>query len=540
MTTPFECVPTWTNMLSLPFSLSWPVVILVLSLIYVIERAISYYKALRSVSFLPGLTFPASSYSIPGSLFPSTEWNPGMIFGWRWRDRFYKDSPMDMASQIGLLNGPPVLYTNSPEVAKQVLGNKAPWDKIKESVQSLSPFGPNVFATMSAEWPRHRKAVSPGFNGRLYSSVWTETKNTYYDCLATEKWENEREFIMPDVTAVTSKFALYLIAKCGFGIGLSWNEDVGERVRGMSLPECFEVTSNSVIILSFLPHWTYSLPIPALRRLYNASNILETIFKGIIDKRRVEGFGNTSEDKDIFSLLLAANELEKGSKGALSDRELVSNVFLLLLAGHETTSKSLAATLGELACNPEVQQHAYDEIMSVIKEGSDPTFDDFEKLPFVQGCFQEGLRMYPSAQLVMRRPVEDTVLQVPSRQGGVVPLSVPLGQVLALDFVGIGYNARVYKDPKSFNPARWLDPATEPLLNFSYGPRVCIGKRFAMVESTGVLALLLRDYKVEPILKDGQTIADWHAAWVENVEATVGFGHKRFPLKFTRRSARAA
>ncbi|EJT98662.1 cytochrome P450, partial [Dacryopinax primogenitus] len=508
-----------------------------------------------SVSFVPGLTFPASAYSIPGAMLPSSEWNPGMLFGWRWRDRFYNDSPMEMASQIGLLNGEPILYANSPEVAKQLLGNKAPFDKLKESVQSLSPFGPNVFATMSAEWPRHQTAMSPGFNGRLYSSVWTETKKTYYDFLTTEKWENEREFIMPDVTAVTSKFALYLIAKCGFGIDLSWNEDVGERIRGMSLPECFEITSSSVLILSFLSHWTYSLPIPALRRLYNASNILETIFKGIIDKRRVEGFGNTSEDKDIFSLLLAANELEKGSKGALSDRELVSNVFLLLLAGHgsstllnvfllllaghETTSKSLAATLGELACNPEVQQHAYDEIMSVIKEGSDPTLDDFEKLPFVQGCFQEALRMYPTAHVLMRRPVEDTVLQVPSRQGGVVPLSVPSGQVVALDFFGIGYNARVYKDPKSFNPARWLDPATEPLLNFSYGPRVCIGKKFAVVEVTGVLALLLRDYKVEPILKDGQTIADWHAAWVENVEAVIGFGHKRFPLKFTRRSVRA-
>ncbi|EJT98663.1 cytochrome P450 [Dacryopinax primogenitus] len=131
-----------------------------------------------------------------------------------------------------------------------------------------------------------------------------------------------------------------------------------------------------------------------------------------------------------------------------------------------------------------------------------------ERLPFVQGCFQEGLRVYPSAHMFTRAPTEDTVLQVPSRQGGgVVPIRVPAGQVVTLDIVGMGYNPRVYKDPKSFNPARWLDPATEPLLNFSYRPRVCIGKKFAVVESVCLLALLLRDYKIEPVLKGGQSIA---------------------------------
>ncbi|KZO93599.1 cytochrome P450 [Calocera viscosa TUFC12733] len=523
-------------MLSLPFNLSWPIVIVGAVFIYVLHRALTYYRDLRNVSFLTGMTFLASSFSIPGALLPASNWNPGIQVTWKWRHTMYKDSPVEMTRIIGLVNGRPNMYTNSPEVVKQILGNKAPWDKFQESVNSLAPFGPNVFATMQDEWPRHRKAVAPGFNGRLYASVWSETVNTYYDCLAAEKWEKEGEFVMPDVTAITSKFALYLIAKCGFGIHLSWNEDVGQRVKGMSLPECFEVTSSSVIILSFLPHWMYRLPVPALRRLYEASNILESILQGIIDQRRAEGFANEDQAKDVFSLLLAANELEKGSRGALSDRELRSNVFLLLLAGHETTSKALAATLGELACHPEEQQRAYDEIMSVVTGGKDPTYDAFERLPFVQGCFQEALRMYPSALMIMRRPLEDTVLQVPNRKGVSVPIHIPKGQAVTLDFTGIAYNARVYKDPYAFKPARWLDPATEPLLTFSYGPRVCIGRKFALVESTAVLTLLLRDYKVEPMLNEGQSVEEWHAAWVENVEAAVGFGHKRFPLKMIRRS----
>ncbi|KZO93613.1 cytochrome P450 [Calocera viscosa TUFC12733] len=526
-------------MLSAPFTLSWPVAIAATLLVFILHRALTYYRDLRTVSFLPGMTFPASHFSIPGALLPSSKWNPGLGVTWKWRHTMYRDSPMEMTRIVGLLTGGPTLFTNSPEVIKQMMANKAPWDKLQETINTLAPFGPNVFATRQDEWPRHRKAVAPGFNGRLYASVWSESVNTYYDCLATEKWEKESEFIIPDVTAITSKFALYLISKCGFGIDLSWNEEVGERVKGMSLPECFEVTSGATVILGFMPHWMYRLPVPALRRLYEASNILESIVQGIIDQRRAEGFTSDSQAKDIFTLLLAANELEKGSKGALSDRELVSNVFLLLLAGHETTGKALAATLGELACHPEAQQRAYDEIMSVVVDGKSPTYDDFERLLFVQGCFQEGLRMYPSVLITTRVPIEDTVLHVPNKEGVSIPLHVPKGLPVNLDFGGLAYNARVYPDPYAFKPARWLDPTTEPLLTFSYGPRVCIGRKFALVESTALLALLLRDYKIELVLKAGQTVEEWHAAWVDNVQVGVGFGHKQFPLKMTRRSRAA-
>ncbi|KZT55759.1 cytochrome P450 [Calocera cornea HHB12733] len=523
-------------MLGLPFDLSWGAVILGAIALYVVQRAWTYYRDLRTVSFLPGMTFPASHFSIPGSLLPSSKWNPGLAVAWKRRHTMYADSPVEMTRILGFLTGRPCLFTNSPEVIRQMLGNKAPWDKLQETVNTLAPLGANVFATMRDEWPRHRKAVAPGFNGRLYANVWTETIDTYYDCMTSEKWEKETEFIMTDVTAITSKFALFLIAKCGFGIDLAWNEEVGERVSGMSLAECFEITSVNTVILSFVPHWMYRLPVPALRRLYEASSSLQGIVQGIIDQRRAEGFHNESQAKDVFTLLLAANELEKGSKGALSDQELISNVFLLLLAGHETTSKSLAATLGELACHPEEQQRAYDEVMSVVKDGKNPTYEDFERLPFIQGCFQEALRMYPSVLFTTRCPIEDVVLQVPCKDGGSVPLHLARGTPVNLDFAGVGYNARVYPEPYAFKPARWLDSTTEPLLAFSYGPRVCIGRKFAVVESTAVLALLLRDYKVELVLKGGQTVEEWRAAWVDHTELKVGFGHKQFPLKFTRRS----
>ncbi|KZO93603.1 cytochrome P450 [Calocera viscosa TUFC12733] len=518
--------------------LSWPIALAGILLVLAIDRILAYYRGLALVSYLPGERYFFSPVSIPGAILPTSKWNPGNLWMWSGRGRVYKrKGGSEIESCLGWLGGMPLLYNNSPEVAKQVLGNKSVWDKPQIIIDSLAPFGPNVFATNQADWPRHRRIVAPGFGGGLYPAVWNETVNTYYDCLATEKWESEDSFIMPNVVAITSKFALYLIAKSGFGIDLSWNESIGEKINGMTMPECFEVTSSSVVLLSMLPRWMFFLPLKALRRLRDARKALDLILRGIIDKRRAEGVVSTEDQrsKNIFSLLLKANDGEKGSKAALSDQELVSNVFLLLLAGHETTSRALAGTLGLLACHPTEQQKAYEEVMSVLKKGNDPTFDDFERLPFIQGCFSEGLRLFPSSPAMIRAPLSDTVLSIPSTNGEPLAIPVKADQLIWIDWIGVGRNPRVYAAPDSFMPSRWLDPTTEPLLNFSYGPRVCIGKRFALTESVGILCLLLRDHQIEPILKIGQTLQEWRTEWETNVDSNIGFGPKPFPLKMTRR-----
>jgi len=200
-----------------------------------------------------------------------------------------------------------------------------------------------------------------------------------------------------------------------------------------------------------------------------------------------------------------------------------------------TTSRALAATLGLLACHPEEQQKAYDEIRSVLKDEEDPTFDDFDRLPLVAGCFEEGLRLFPSVLSFIRLAPDDTAISVPNKDGTRTPIAVKKDQMVTIDFAGIGYNPRIYPNPHAFMPSRWLDPSTEPLLNFSYGPRVCVGRKFALVESVAVLTLMLRDYKIEPILKPGETLQQWRSGWENNVEAFVGFGHKGFPLQFSRR-----
>ncbi|EJT98655.1 hypothetical protein DACRYDRAFT_17852 [Dacryopinax primogenitus] len=200
-------------MFSLVTSLSWPVLLGTGVLLLVVERAVGYWRSLAAVSYLPGLRYLFTTMSISGALFPASRYTPGPggYPFWANRRTVYKNSKAEIASQVGWLGGAPLLMTNSPHVMKQILGNKTVWDKDELTI-----------------------------GGIAYQEVWSETAKTYYDCLI---WDKERSFIMPDVPAITGKFALYLFAKSGFGIDLAWNESVGEKVNGLTMPDCFQVTS---------------------------------------------------------------------------------------------------------------------------------------------------------------------------------------------------------------------------------------------------------------------------------------------------------
>ena len=55
---------------------------------------------------------------------------------------------------------------------------------------------------------------------------------------------------------------------------------------------------------------------------------------------------------------------------------------------------------------------------------------------------------------------------------------------------------------------------SEHFMPFAWGQRVCPGKKFAQVELVGVLAVLFRDWRVQPEPREGETLEQARArAW---------------------------
>lgn len=181
------------------------------------------------------------------------------------------------------------------------------------------------------------------------------------------------------------------------------------------------------------------------------------------------------------------------------DVQLVDNVLLLALAGHETTASTMTWMACHLAANPEAWSRAVQEAQAAGAVPGQPK--DLAAFPYIEGLFRESLRLYPPVPAVTRlltEPVE------------VCGVSLPANTQVGMPVVAWNRDPALYPDPERFDPDRWVgrDRKPTPLetIAFSYGPHFCLGYHVAWTEAVqfGVaLALKASARGVRPTLTDG-------------------------------------
>ncbi|XP_039300859.1 cytochrome P450 3A19-like [Nilaparvata lugens] len=154
---------------------------------------------------------------------------------------------------------------------------------------------------------------------------------------------------------------------------------------------------------------------------------------------------------------------------------MASQTFLFILAGHETTSASLCFLLYELAVNQEMQQKLYDEIKAV---DGDITYETIKELEYMDMIFNEMLRKYPAAPVLIRLCVKDFILP-----NGFL---IRKGTQVMIPVYALQKDPKYFPQPDKFEPERFSKRAPiHKIVPFSFmpfgeGPRYCIGKRFGI------------------------------------------------------------
>lgn len=213
----------------------------------------------------------------------------------------------------------------------------------------------------------------------------------------------------------------------------------------------------------------------------------------------------------------SGDEVKTSRKGVLSVDEILGNIFVINLAGQDTTAIALAFALMLLAAHPDVQTWLHEEITDVTQETPIEDWDYalFSRLKRCRAVFLETLRLYgPITGLP-----KITSDQVQTLQVGNHVLTIPPNTETYLMVLGVQTNPRYWNDPYVWTPSRWIVrpggsaanteelfvPQSGSFCPWSDGPQGCVGKEFSEVEAVATLACLFRTHRVRPKTKAAET-----------------------------------
>jgi cytochrome P450 len=217
--------------------------------------------------------------------------------------------------------------------------------------------------------------------------------------------------------------------------------------------------------------------------------VLDGIVYEEIGRRRA---APDSGREDILSLLVAARG-ENGERFA--DREIRDQVMTLMFAGHDTSTSTVTFALYELAHHPDALARLCEEQDRVLG-GAPPTIDQMEReLPYLDMVVDEVLRLYPPAWIGPRRAVRDFEF------GG---YAVPRGAYVNYVSWASHRLPEVFPEPEAFVPERFTRERKAELPRGAYvpfggGKRVCIGKRFGLIEVKLVTTMLLQRLRADAL-----------------------------------------
>lgn len=192
------------------------------------------------------------------------------------------------------------------------------------------------------------------------------------------------------------------------------------------------------------------------------------------------------------------------------------------LAGVHTTATAVTFLLFHLAKNARVQSKAREEALAVLGDKSNSVEPhQLEKMPFIKACLKESMRLAPSLPGIYRKLDHDVVMS-----GYVVPAGVPI----FVDGFVAGRAEENFSCPQLYLPERWLKTDQEILphdgyasLPFSFGPRMCLGRRIAELQICTLMAKILIRYSIEYSREN----LEWHGQLINIPKDPTDFCFKK-------------
>jgi cytochrome P450 len=368
---------------------------------------------------------------------------------------------------------------NQPDLVKRVLKERPDdFPKSTRVNEGLRPLlGNSVFVTNGDVWKRQRRIIDPAFeSGRLretFAAMWdaSEAAAARLDTKVGQEVEVEAE---------TSHAAADVIFRTLFSLPIEHHlaRGVFEEFRA------YQRSQPILNIAAFIPLPTWMPRLFRKDTKQSAARIRALITE--LTQTRADAIAAGTAPNDLATKIMTTADPETGER--FSTEEMVDQVAIFFLAGHETSASTLAWALYLMALYPDWQDKLANEAR--VLETCD--FGVMSKLKLSRDVFRETLRLYPPVPMMVREnSCPETMRERDVRKGSQLVISP----------WHLHRHTRLWDNPDGFDPGRWHTEngktcQREAFIPFSAGARVCPGAGFAMIEGPLILSRILRDYNV--------------------------------------------
>lgn len=375
-----------------------------------------------------------------------------------------------------------IFFVNGSGTVREILNKDADnYPKSRQMYRALQPLvGDGIFISNGLTWQRRRKMVNPAFENVRLRVSFPVMQEAVDDML--ERLSKLSPSSVVNLDAEMAHVTADIIFRAIFSQPLTQrvSRDVFEAFGRYqeALPQF------DLVEMLAMPDW---IPRRSLRKAKKAGGQIRGILRDIIEQRLQTD--EPHRDQDILSVLMQSRD-EQGKPFGLE--ELVDEVAVLFLAGHETSATALTWAVYLTSQQAEIEHRLASEARQVLGNKT-ARFEDINRLQLTRNIFKEALRLYPPVSFITREALaERRISRWRIRKNSMMVISPWV----------IQRHRKFWQQPDCFDPDRYGRPETnesekQAYLPFGGGQRVCPGASFAMLEGPLILASLFQHYQIE-------------------------------------------
>eukprot|EP01084_Bolivina_argentea_P246295 412222_1 len=372
--------------------------------------------------------------------------------------------------------------------------------------------GDGIFTSDAPEWKFHRKSASRLFSMRnlkdyMFSMTVFHTKQVINKINSNDAFLDDI-----DIYNMLARFTLDAFTAISFGKS---TDSVSIFPEKHAFAEAFD----NCIYLFAERHMTPSFiwkPIRLLPERLTFGNeykikknikVIDEFANQVLSARQtaIATISDESGDKynDIISLFIKQDK-------NLTNKQLKHIAMNMIIAGRDTTRLLLSWFFYEMCLehNSDIKSKIYTEIDNWIVNNNGKTEIDYQKvndsLLYLESTLLETLRLHPAVPFLIRFAMEDVELP----NGNIIRK----GDEVVIPTYAFARNPNVFQNPLKFDPLRFFNKGKDPINVydvyrypfFNVNPRLCLGRKLALMESKIFVFYFFQQYNFEMADKNQQ------------------------------------